>query len=96
MPILNPSVQAQTDPNTGLPYSAQDLAAIRMASNASKGAISPLDTRFTTIGQNLNLSSEDDLNSYLDRGVTLQVGGSNEEVRAENQGAGEATSSWFR
>jgi len=89
MPILNPSVQAQTDPNTGLPYSAQDLAAIRMASNASKGAISPLDTRFTTIGQNLNLSSEDDLNSYLDRGVTLQVGGSNEEVRAENQGAGE-------
>ena len=88
MPILNPSVQAQTNPNTGLPYSKEDLLIQERfkSSLANKANLSPLDTRFST-GQTMSLESPDELASYTDRGVTLQVGGSNEEVRAENQGA---------
>lgn len=88
MPILNPSAQAQIDPNTGLPYSKEDLLIQDRykSSLVNKANLSPLDTRFST-GQTMTLESPEELASYTDRGVTLQVGGSNEEVRAENQGA---------
>lgn len=86
-----PTETNNINPNTGLAYSKQDLEAIQIANrvNNANSKISPLDTRFSSIGANLNLESPEELASYTDRGVTLQVGGANEEIRAENQSAGE-------
>jgi len=79
------------NPNTGLPYTKEEsLILTRFNSmNAGQAALSPLDTRFQTTGSRENYSSPEELNSYIDRGVSIQAGGANEEVRAENQSAGE-------
>ena len=88
MPINQDS--SNINPNTGLPYTREEvLINTRFNSmNAGKANLSPLDTRFSA-GQTMTLESPEELATYTDKGVTLQVGGANEEVRAENQSAGE-------
>jgi len=85
MPI-NPNSN-NINPNTGLPYTKEEsLIMTRFNSmNTGQSALSPLDTRFQTTGQKEYYQSPEELDSYLTRGVSIQAGGANEEVRAENQ-----------
>jgi predicted kinase len=86
MPIITPNNSSQINPQTGLAYSTQELEIRRRAGALASQAqsLSPLDERFNITGNNLNMS-QNELETFTDRDVNLQVDGANEEIRAERQ-----------